>query len=123
MGVTVDLFKTDLAGLNRRELVTPSVDQVKWTLNGHGGATISEDPLAPDAAFLIPDEVELQIWLNGTYSQCVIPRGVGGNTDRLTFECQGLTSEFESAYFALPPRQRSSSRRDCSASVDCAGPA
>ena len=101
--VGVDLFKTDLAGLNRKELVGPSVDEVTWTLNGPGSAKISVDPLHKDALQLILNEIELQIWLNGTYSHCVIPRGTGGDLNKLTFECEGLLSEFEYAYFATPP--------------------
>lgn len=103
MGVDADLFKTDLAGANRKELLGPSIDEVTWVLSGPGKVKISVDPLHPDALLLLLDEVELQVWLNGTYSHCVIPRGVGGDLDKLTFECEGLLSELDYAYLATPP--------------------
>lgn len=103
VGIDPDLFKTDLAGNNRKELVGASIDEVTWTLNGPGKAKISVDPLHADALLLVLNEIELQIWLNGVYSHCVIPRGVGGDTQRLTFECEGLLSELEYAYLATPP--------------------
>lgn len=99
----VDVFKTDLDGTDRRELANVSVDQVKWTLNGAGGADVSCDPLEPSASHIQLDESELQIWMNGTYSHCVLPRTIGGSTQRVTYNCEGLMSEFHDAVVTTPP--------------------
>lgn len=99
----VDVFKTTLAGTGRRELSNVTVDEVKWTLNGAGGAKISCSPLEPAASYILLDECELQIWMNGAYSHCVIPRTVGGNTQRITYDCEGLLSELHDGVVTTPP--------------------
>lgn len=99
----VDLFKTALDGSGRRELVGISVDEVKWTLNGAGGAKLSCSPLELDAAHVLLDECELQVWMNETYSQCVIPRTVSGDSSKVSYDCEGLVSEFHDGVITTPP--------------------
>jgi hypothetical protein len=101
--VDVDVFLTSLAGTNRRELTGLAVDEVKWTLNGSGGAKITCLPLEASAAYIVLDECELQIWMNGVYSHCVIPRTVGGNTQQVSYECEGLLSELHDGVVTTPP--------------------
>lgn len=101
--VDIDVFQTTLAGTNRRELSNISVDEVKWSLNKEGGATVSCSPLEPSASYIQLDESELQIWMNGVYSHCVIPRTVSGGTEKVTYRCDGLLSEFYDAVVTTPP--------------------
>lgn len=95
----IDAFIRALDGTGRRELTQVQVEEVDWVLNQEGGAKISVDPLDADALRILLNESEIELWFDDNIRHFVVPRGCGGNTDRLTFECEGLLSWFHYAYF------------------------
>lgn len=99
MSVTsVDIFRTFWDGSGKRELVDAVLDEVTWPLNGYGSAKISFNPLSPDAALVLLNEIELQVWMNDHLVHYVVPRTLSGDTTRVTFDCEGILSWWQYAY-------------------------
>lgn len=94
---SVDVFRTFWNGSGRKELPGVTVDEVSWVLNQPGSASISVDPLSPDALLILLNEVELQIWMNEHLRHYVVPRTLGGNLSQITFGCEGVLSWFHYA--------------------------
>lgn len=94
----IDVFRTLRDTTGKRELPEVTVETVDWVLNKEGGATLSVAPLSPQAALILLNEVELQIWFDDHIRHYVVPRGIGGDTSRVTFECEGILSWFHYAF-------------------------
>lgn len=86
---------TDRAGGFLGELRTATLEDTTWDLNGSGGATVSVNPLRPEASRIALNKTEIQIWIDGEYRHCVIPRGARGNSKSVKYQCEGLFSYFE----------------------------
>lgn len=95
----IDAFLTNLDQSGRRELTEVTVEEVDWILNHEGGAKLSVDPLSADAERILLNEREIQLWFDDNIRHYVVPRGCGGDTSRLTFECEGVLSWFHYAYY------------------------
>jgi len=94
----IDVFRTLRDTTGKRELPGVTVESVEWELNKEGGATLSVDPLHPDAELILLNEIEIQIWFDDHIRHYVVPRGVGGNTGRVTYGCEGVLSWLQYAF-------------------------
>lgn len=90
--MSINLLITDRHGTRIGELVGASADNIRWELNAPGGASISIDPLQKAAGWIALNKTEIQIWIDGVYRHCVIPRACSGNSKRISFECEGILS-------------------------------
>lgn len=98
----IDVFRTLPNVVGRKELPGVTVESVEWVLNQPGSAEISVDPLHSDAALILLNECELQVWFNDNIQHYVVPRGMGGNTDRVAYNCEGILSWLHYAYLTSP---------------------
>lgn len=94
----IDVFRTDLDGTDRKEMPAVTVDEVEWVLNQPGGAKLSVDPLHPNAAMMPINESEVQVWFNDQIRHYVVPRGLGGGLEKVTFNCEGIFSWLHYAF-------------------------
>lgn len=95
----IDAFRTDLDGTDRKEMPNVTVEEVSWVLNQPGGAKLSVDPLHPEALLMPLNESEVQIWFNDNIQHYVVPRGLSGGLERVSFDCEGVLSWFHYAHF------------------------
>lgn len=94
----IDVFRTLFDGTGKKELPEVTVEEVWWELNKEGGATLSVDPLSSQAALILLNEIDLQIWFDDHLRHYVVPRGIGGSPDRINFDCEGILSWFHYAF-------------------------
>lgn len=94
----IDAFRTLLDGTGRRELPGVTVEEVEWALNRPGGATLSVHPLHVDATYILLNESEIQIWFDDDIRHYVVPRGMGGGTEGVQFNCEGVLSWMQYAF-------------------------
>lgn len=74
------------------ELVDVLLDDIRFDLNGPGGATISMSPLHPQASLIQLNKTEIEIWDETGIVHHVVPRTAKGGLDRVTFGCEGVLS-------------------------------
>ncbi len=94
----IDAFRTFRDGSGKLELPDVTVDEVDWVLNKEGGAKLSIDPLSPQAELLLLNEVEVQVWFDDHIRHYVVPRGVSGSPERVTYEAEGVLSWLQYAF-------------------------
>lgn len=88
----ISLILTDRAGVRIGELVGAKLDSVSWDLNAPGSGSISINPLSKAAAWIALNKTEIQVWIDGAYRHCLIPRAANGNSKLITFACEGIMS-------------------------------
>lgn len=94
----IDVFRTFFDGSGKYELTEATVEDVEWVLNQEGSVNITIDPLSSQAELILLNEIELQIWFNDHIQHYVVPRGIGGGTDKVSFACEGILSWFQYAF-------------------------
>lgn len=88
--MSVDLILTDRFGTRLTSLQKAKLDDCFWELNGPGGASVSINPLLKEASLIALNKTEIQIWIDGVYRHCVVPRGASGGAKKVTFQCLGI---------------------------------
>lgn len=95
----VAMTLTDRNGTRIGELVNATMDELTEVLNQPEAVSISINPLVKIADSIELNKTEIQIWIDGVYRACVVPRSCGGNSKRLTFQCEGILSYFAYRHF------------------------
>lgn len=107
--MSLDMLVTDWNGVRQGELVGASLDNPYWTLNEAGGCSISINPLRKAAELIKVNECEIQIWIDGEYRHCVVPRDCQGDSKKISFPCEGIMSYLayrfihDSLQYGTPP--------------------
>ncbi len=101
----VDMYTSTNTGDWIKQLNDATLENCSWKLSDYGTATISADPLSPDAIALSAlNAVEVQIWLDEQLAWWGIPRRVSGDLTKLSFECEDLLSEFLYSFLTTTDR-------------------
>lgn len=97
-GDNINLIITQRDGTRIGELVGASLEQPVWELNRPGTATISINPLRKAASWIQLNKTEIQVWIDGVYKHCLVPRACTGNSKRISFACEGIMSYLAHRY-------------------------
>lgn len=105
MALIAEVFVSDDTGNRGKQIRGCQVDSVTWKLNGIHSATVSIHPLLEDAGLILLDEMELAIPIRTkdsdndyTYIWQGIPKTKAGNTSRLTFGVEFVSSYLQDAH-------------------------
>jgi hypothetical protein len=88
--MSVDLILTDRFGTRLTALPHASLEECIWELNKPGSVNVEINPLRKEAELIELNKTEIQVWIDGVYRHCVVPRDCSGSAKKIQFQCEGI---------------------------------
>lgn len=98
MSKDITLIVTDRYGDRLSFLPKATLLPTTWELLEPGSFSVSIDPLAEGADEILLVEREIQVWLDNDIIHWGVPWTMGGDSRKITFQCDGVLSLFRKRF-------------------------